>query len=320
MRAGRFEATCLVQARCTVTVVNLSWSGAAPVALRTMLPPMRSTMSELLAWAKEARCPDTDWRPPCDSAEVRGRHRLELLRLLYGQLKRVCYHMQQNEAEFRRHRRCCAKNVCQGGVLLHDWLILAADAPKEESRPRYHRMWGVSNKEARLRLERLHDAYHDAVMPGAGWSETSVGFDTRIAVTAGTGNCLRATRMLVPEFNRASRANKVGKLLEAATRPQLDPFGVGAHLSVARCAVEQGYRAGQGKRGPRRRRRTNGTVPLCTELARLCRACIQLSLAFVFQVSCHSSGLPRSGHFSGSGGHDLGNPSFRNRGNRQATQ
>ena len=67
MRAGRFEATCLVQARCTVTVVNLSWSVAAPVALRTMLPPMRSTMSELLAWAKEARCPDTDWRPPCDS-------------------------------------------------------------------------------------------------------------------------------------------------------------------------------------------------------------------------------------------------------------
>eukprot|EP00439_Symbiodinium_sp_Y106_P053113 s426_g7.t1 len=106
-------------------------------------------------------------------------------------------------------------------------------------------MWGVSNKEARLRLERLHDAYHDAVMPGAGWSETSVGFDTRIAVTAGTGNCLRATRMLVPEFNRASRANKVGKLLEAATRPQLDPFGVGAHLSAAQCAVEQGYRAGQ---------------------------------------------------------------------------
>ena len=82
------------------------------------------------------------------TAKVRGRHRLELLWLLYGQLKRVCYHMQQNEAEFQRHRRCCAKSVSQGGVLLHDWLIHAADAPKEEPRPRYHRMWGVSNKEA----------------------------------------------------------------------------------------------------------------------------------------------------------------------------
>ena len=51
------------------------------------------------------------------------------------------------------------------------------------------------------------------------------------------------------------------------------------------------------KRGPRRRRRANGAVPPCTELARLCRACIQLSLAFMFQVSCHSSGLPRPALF-----------------------
>ena len=39
-----------------------------------------------------------------------------------------------------------------------------------------------------------------------------------LSFAAGTGNCLRAVRLLAPAFNRASWQRKVGKILEADTR------------------------------------------------------------------------------------------------------
>ena len=39
-----------------------------------------------------------------------------------------------------------------------------------------------------------------------------------IALAAGTGNCLRAVKLLVPEFNGASQCCKVGKILDADAR------------------------------------------------------------------------------------------------------
>ena len=54
-----------------------------------------------------------------------------------------------------------------------------------------------------------------------------------IALAAGTGNCLRAVKMLVPFFNGASKRCKVGKLLEAEARLHFAEY-----LSAAQRAAE----------------------------------------------------------------------------------
>ena len=80
----------------------------------------------------------------------------------------------------------------------------------------------MNSKEMHPRREQLHDTYHEAVMPGAGWVWTFHGSHVFIIIAAGTGICLRAVKMLVLDFDRASRASKVGKLLEADAWLHLD--------------------------------------------------------------------------------------------------
>ena len=148
---------------------------------------------------------------------------------------------------------------------------------------------------------------------------TLVGFDTSTAVTA-------QVRPTAFERRGCWLRNSTGPAEPtesgSSSRPPLgrNSFRAGVHLSTAQCAVKRGHHAGQRTWGPWLRRRANGAVPLCDELARLCRAYIHRAVAFVIQASRRSSGLPRSGHISGSGDHKLGNIALRNRGSRQARQ
>ena len=127
---------------------------------------------------------------------------------------------------------------------------------------------------------------------------TLVGFDTSTAVTA-------QVRPTAFERRGCWLRNSTGPAEPtesgSSSRPPLgrNSFRAGAHLSTAQCAVKRGHHAGQRTWRPWLRRRADGAIPLCDELARLCRAYIHRAVAFVIQASRRSSGLPRSGHISG---------------------